>query len=158
MGEGGNLLLSVPLRSDGTFDEKEKAILDEFGAWMRINKESIIGTHPWTVFGEGPIASSNVKLNAQGFNEGAYLNPTSSEIRFTQTAKALYVSALAWPEDGKVTVKSLALGSKLCPQKISRVELLCYGKVPFTRDADGLVITLPGKKLNNICLVLKIRK
>lgn len=156
--KNGNLLLSVPLRSDGTFDEKEKAILDEFGAWMRINKESIIGTHPWTVFGEGPIASSNVKLNAQGFNEGAYLNPTSSEIRFTQTAKALYVSALAWPEDGKVTVKSLALGSKLYPQKISRVELLCYGKVPFTRDADGLVITLPGKKLNNICPVLKIRK
>lgn len=156
--KNGNLLLSVPLRSDGTFDEKEKAILDEFGAWMRTNKESIIGTHPWTVFGEGPIASSDVKLNAQGFNEGAYLNPTSSEIRFTQTAKALYVSALAWPEDGKVTVKSLALGSKLYPQKISRVELLGYGKVAFKRDADGLVITLPGKKLNNICPVLKIRK
>lgn len=156
--KNGNLLLSVPLRSDGTFDEKEKAILDEFGAWMRTNKESIIGTHPWTVFGEGPIASSDVKLNAQGFNEGAYLNPTSSEIRFTQTAKALYVSALAWPEDGKVTVKSLALGSKLYPQKISRVELLGYGKVAFKRDTDGLVITLPGKKLNNICPVLKIRK
>ncbi|MBQ2334446.1 MAG: alpha-L-fucosidase, partial [Prevotella sp.] len=37
--KNGNLLLSVPLRADGTFDEKEKAIMDEFGVWMRQNCE-----------------------------------------------------------------------------------------------------------------------
>lgn len=39
--KNGNLLLSVPLRADGTFDEKEEKILNEFGAWMNINKEAI---------------------------------------------------------------------------------------------------------------------
>ena len=37
--KNGNLLLSVPLRADGTFDEKEEAILNEFGNWMSMNKE-----------------------------------------------------------------------------------------------------------------------
>ena len=36
--KNGNLLLSVPLRADGTFDEKEEAILNEFGNWMSMNK------------------------------------------------------------------------------------------------------------------------
>ena len=31
--------LGVPLRADGTFDEKEEAILNEFGNWMSMNKE-----------------------------------------------------------------------------------------------------------------------
>ena len=39
--KNGNLLLSVPLRADGTFDEKEAKILTEFGDWMNINKEAI---------------------------------------------------------------------------------------------------------------------
>ena len=41
--KNGNLLLSVPLKSDGTFDEKEKAILDRFAAWMKVNGRSIYG-------------------------------------------------------------------------------------------------------------------
>lgn len=155
--KNGNLLLSVPLRSDGTFDEKEEKILNEFGDWMAINHEAIYSTRPWKKFGEGPIADSNIKINAQGFNEGSYLNATSEDKRFTQTAKALYVTPLAWPEDGKVTVKALAEGSDLYPKKINRVELLGYGKVAFQRTQDGLIVTLP-KKTNNICPVLKIKK
>jgi alpha-L-fucosidase len=45
--KNGNLLLSVPLRADGTFDEKEEAILNDFGDWMTVNKEGIIDTRPW---------------------------------------------------------------------------------------------------------------
>ena len=85
--KNGNLLLSVPLRADGTFDEKEEAILNEFGDWMSVNKEAIYDTRPWKVFGEGPIANADIKINAQGFNEGAYTKATASEIRFTQTKK-----------------------------------------------------------------------
>ena len=88
--KNGNLLLSVPLRADGTFDEKEEAILNEFGDWMSMNKEAIYDTRPWKVFGEGPIANADIKINAQGFNEGAYTKATASEIRFTQTKKYLY--------------------------------------------------------------------
>lgn len=85
--KNGNLLLSVPLRADGTFDEKEEKILNEFGNWMNINKEAIFDTRPWKIFGEGPIAEADIKINAQGFNEGAYSKATAQEIRFTQTKK-----------------------------------------------------------------------
>ena len=66
---------------------------------MRVNKESIIGTHPWKIFGEGPIADSDIKLNAQGFNEGAYTRAGATEIRFTQKVNTLFATALAWPAD-----------------------------------------------------------
>ena len=155
--KNGNLLLSVPLRADGTFDEKEKAILDEFGVWMRTNKESIIGTRPWKVFGEGPIANSDIKINAQGFNEGSYANAGASEIRFTQKGKVLYATALAWPENHEMVITSLAAGSSLYPQKVRRVELLGHGKVRFVRTAKGLVVTLPAQNTNTIAPVLKIK-
>lgn len=156
--KNGNMLLSVPLRADGTPDEKELAILHEFGAWMKINGESIYGTRPWKIFGEGPIANSSIKINDQGFNDGNYTKAGSDEIRFTQTEKNLYVSALAWPKDGKVIVKSLSLDNELFPQAIKRIDLLGYGKVQFERTKDALIVTMPDKPLNNIMPVLKIAK
>ena len=155
--KNGNMLLNVPLRADGTPDEKELAIMKEFGAWMKINSESIYKTRPWKRFGEGPIAEADIKINAQGFNDGQYTKAGSEEIRFNQTDKYLYVSALAWPENHIMTVKSLSEGNPLFPQKIKDVELLGYGKVRFERTADALIVSLP-EKLNNIMPVLKIKK
>lgn len=154
--KNGNLLLSVPLRADGTFDDKEEKILMEFGDWMNINKEAIYDTQPWKVFGEGPIANSDIAINAQGFNEGSYTNATAQEIRFTQKGEVLYVTALAWPKDKQVVVKSLSQGNDLYPGKISQVELLGYGTVDFNRTAEGLVINLPDKPLNRIAPVFKV--
>ena len=156
--KNGNLLLSVPLRADGTFDEKEEKILNEFGAWMNINKEAIYDTRPWVVFGEGPIAEEDIPLNAQRFNEGSYSQAGAKEIRFTQTPKYLYATVLAWPADGKVNIKSLAADSKLYEGKIRKVELLGYGKVDFVRTAEGLSVTLPAQPLNQIAPVLRIAK
>ena len=156
--KNGNLLLSVPLRADGTFDEKEEKILNEFGDWMAMNREAIYSTRPWEVFGEGPIAEADIKINAQGFNEGAYSKATAQEIRFTQTKKDLYATVLAWPMENRILIKSLAEGSKLFPGKISKVELLGYGKVTFTRTAQGLLVNMPEKRVNDIAPVLKIKK
>lgn len=156
--KNGNMLLSVPLRADGTPDEKEYAILEEFGAWMKVNGEGIYGTRPWKKFGEGPIADAKIEISNQGFNDGAYTKAGSGEIRFTQTDKYLYAAALAWPEDGKVVIRSLSEGNDLFPAAIRKVELLGYGKVTFERTADALVVTLPKERLNNILPVLKIKK
>ena len=148
--KNGNMLLSIPLRADGTFDEKEEAILKEFGAWMKVNKESIVGTRPWKKFGEGPIADSDIAINAQGFNDGQYSKAGSSEIRFTQKGNVLYATALAWPDNMQLSIKSLAT------ERISSVELLGYGKIPFTQSFDAFAVTLP-KKVNTIAPVLKIK-
>lgn len=156
--KNGNLLLSIPLRADGTFDDKEEVIINGIGEWMAVNGEAIYATRPWKIFGEGPIADSDIKLNAQGFNEGAYTKATSAEIRFTQTPRHLYAISLAWPEDNVVTIKALARGSEHYPSRISRVELVGYGKVPFSRTADGLTVTLPADAPRSVAPVLKIKK
>lgn len=126
--KNGNLLLSVPLRADGTFDEKEEVILNDLGDWMTVNKEAIIDTRPWKVFGEGPIAESAIPINAQGFNEGAYDKATSKEIRFTQTDKSLYAVVLAWPEEKQITIKSLAAKSELHPVRSVKLNYWATGK------------------------------
>src|SRR5688572_9195998 len=52
--KNGNLLLNIPVRGDGTIDDKEEAILEGNAAWMDVNKECIFDTRPWKFFGEGP--------------------------------------------------------------------------------------------------------
>ncbi|WP_276893834.1 alpha-L-fucosidase [Hallella bergensis] len=155
--KNGNLLLSIPLRADGTYDDKEAKVLDELGEWMQVNKESIIGTRPWKLFGEGPVAEANIKLNAQGFNDGMYGNMTWKDIRFNQTSKYLYATAMGWPESGQLIIKSLAKGKSGLTRKINAVELLGYGRIKTQQTSKGLVVNLP-KPVNSIAPVLKIKK
>lgn len=155
--KNGNLLLSVPLRADGTYDEKEAAVLDGIEAWMNVNKESIFGTRPWVKFGEGPVAEKDIKINAQGFNDGLFTGMTAADIRFNQTKKHLYVTPMGWPADGKLVVKSLAKGNPHFRKSITRVELLGYGKIKAKQTAEGLEVQLPSPT-NDIAPVLKIAK
>ena len=116
-------------------------------------------------FGEGPIANADIKINAQGFNDGQYTKAGADEIRFTQAPSpsgkagdgALYITPLAWPKNHTVTIKALAAGSDLFTSPIKTIELLGYGKVKFTRTNDALIVTLP-EPTNNIMPVLKIKK
>ena len=155
--KNGNLLLSIPLRADGTYDEREARILDDLEAWMSVNRESIFGTRPWVRFGEGPVAEKAIKLNAQGFNDGQYSDMDYRDIRFNQTKKYLYVTSMGWPEDGKMIVKSLAKGNKDFRKPISSVWLLGHGKLKARQTAEGLYVLLP-KPTNKIAPVLRIAK
>ena len=155
--KNGNLLLSIPLRADGTYDDKEAKVLDDLEAWMTVNGESIFGTRPWVKFGEGPVADMVIKLNAQGFNEGMYSHLDAKDIRFNQTKKYLYVTALGWPEDGKLVIHSLAKGNKDFKKSVTSVYLLGYGKLKAVQTAEGLSVTLP-EPCNKIAPVLRIQK
>lgn len=151
--KNGNLLLSVPLRGDGTFDEKEYAILEDIRKWLDVNGEAIYSTRPWKKFGEGPIADSDIALKEQGFNEGSYVGAGADEIRFTQTPKALYAIALGMPANGVIKVKSLAKGA----HKVKGVQLLGHGKIPYLQTPEGLVVSLP-TGFTSAAPVLKIDK
>lgn len=155
--KNGNLLLNIPLRADGTYDEKAARFLDELEAWMTQNGESIFGTRPWVRFGEGPVAEKSIKMNAQGFNDGQYNGMDSRDIRFNQTKKFLYVTAMGWPRDGQLTIKSLAKDNPDFRKAIKKVYLLGYGVLKATQTTEGLVVQLP-KPCNNIAPVLRIDK
>lgn len=156
--KNGNMLLSVPMRGDGTIDEKEEAILEDIAAWMNINKEGIFGTRPWTIFGEGPVAEDSNPLHAQGFNEGKHKPYTAEDIRFVTKDDVLYAHVLAWPENSKIVIKSLSLDNPLYENEIKKVELVGTNEeVKYARTKEGLVIELPaGVKPNEISLILRI--
>ena len=64
---------------------------------------------------------------------------------------------MAWPANGKTTIKTLAQGSKHYPKEVARVELLGNsGPLEFSRDSTGLVVTLPQTKPNDCAYALKI--
>lgn len=156
--KNGNLLLNVPMRGDGTIDDKERAILEEIALWMDINKEGVFGTRPWKIFGEGPVAESSNPLHAQGFNEGKHKPYTAKDIRFVTKGDALYAHVLKSPEDGKVIIQSLSTNNELYPNAVKKVELI-GSKTPlkFNRTAEGLVVEIPADaKVNDISLLLKI--
>lgn len=154
--KNGNLLLSVPVRGDGTIDSAELAIVEGIASWMQQNSEAIYGTRPWKIFGEGPAIEDAAPLKAQGFNEGKGKPFGPEDIRFTTKADTLYAIVLGLPADGKVRVKSLAAGSSYHPSAISRVELLGHGEVALERTTDALTVQLPDRLPNQEALCLKI--
>jgi len=157
--KNGNLMLSVPLQRDGQPDSDEIMIVSEIGAWLKVNGEAIYATRPWKIYGEGPSTKSAEKGNFDGQADVSKTPFTPEDIRFTQSkdGTVLYAIVMALPKNGKVTVKSLAVGSDKWPGKIGSVRLLGGGELEFTRDADGLRISLPEKFEGNIALALKIK-
>src|SRR5207247_959383 len=67
--KNGNLLLSIPVRADGTIDDELK-IVQGIADWMDVNKQAIFATRPSKIFGEGPAIAAAAPVKAQGFNEG----------------------------------------------------------------------------------------
>ena len=154
--KNGTMLLSVPVRGDGTIDSDETAIVEEIATWMKSNGECIFSTRPWKIFGEGPAQVSDNPLKAQGFNEGGGKPFSSLDYRFTTKGNTLYVIALGWPEDGKALIKSLSKGNSLRPESIKRVEFLSRGELKFELKEEGLEVALPDKPELNYAYALKI--
>ena len=155
--KNGNLLLSVPLRGDGTIDSDEQAIVDGIAAWMQQNSEAIYDTRPWDIFGEGPAIDSAAPLSAQGFNEGKGKPFGTEDIRFTRKGNALYAIVLGWPANKQVIIKSLATDSAYYKRQIQRVELLGgNANLAFERKSNGLVVQLPENSPEQVAITLKI--
>ncbi len=138
-------MLNIPLRGDGSLDDKEVALLRDIAAWMDVNAEAIFATRPWKIYGEG---SSTQKAAEKGQFDGQKdIAPfTAQDIRFTTSkdGKTLYAIAMGWPADGRLTIKSLATGSPHFTGGIESVKLLGpTSKVAVQRTAEGLVITFP---------------
>jgi alpha-L-fucosidase len=151
--KNGNLLLSVPVRGDGTIDAEERKILDAIAEWMGRNGEAIHGTRPWRCFGEG-----STRVGGGMFSEQQAKTFTAEDIRFTTKAGALYAIALGWPRSGVLRIGALAQDSALATGSIERVEALgSSDPLPFTRHRKGLEVQLPEGLAGSPAVALKIR-
>jgi alpha-L-fucosidase len=156
--KNGNLMLNIPVRGDGSIDEKERKVVEEIGIWMKANSESIYGTRPWKIFGEGPAQQAAAQLNAQGFNEGKGKPFTHEDIRFATKGDALYATAMGWPENGKVVIKSLAKNSQYFQKEIQKVEWVpAKQALAFERNDNGLTVYLPGKPADELSYATVIK-
>jgi alpha-L-fucosidase len=150
--KNGNLLLSIPVRGDGTIDELEVDFLEGMAAWMNVNGEGIYGTRPWKTFGEGPT-----QIKAGMFNEGD-VRFVPEDFRFTTKGKTLYVFIMGWPEGRRAVIRSLAVGSpQMKGKKISGVELLGSAQpVSWKQSEEGLSFVLPEKVATPYAFALKV--
>ena len=82
---GGNLLMNIGPKGDGTFDVKDINILQGIGKWMDKNSESIYGT-----------TASPLPLQSWGVS--------------TLKKNKLYLHVFNWPPDGKLYVGGLRSG------------------------------------------------
>lgn len=144
--KNGNLQLSIPLPGHGEPDADELAFLAQFTAWMDVCAEGIHGTRPWKVYGEGPSVTNPAPKGRFGGAQDVRTY-TAQDFRFMQKGDALYAFAMGWPDNGRITITSLAENSPHAPGAIERVELLGVKEpLKFTRDAAGVSVALPEKK------------
>ena len=158
--KNGNLMLSVPVRGDGTIDEHEVAFLQGLAKWMDVNAEGIFSSRPWKIYGEGPSTVEKVETGQFGGARDVRSKPyTSEDIRFTTKGGALYAYLLAVPGTPAAVVKSLATNSPHTGgRKVTEVSLLGYGgKLEWSQNEQGLSVTLPEKTAAEHAIALRIK-
>jgi alpha-L-fucosidase len=151
--KNGNLLLSIPVRGDGTIDEQEVAFLEGLAKWMDVNGEAIFSTRPWKVLGEGPT-----KVKGRMFGEGR-TKFTAEDVRFTTKGNTLYAFLMGWPGEKDAVIKALAINSPyVAGQKITEVTLLGYdGQLTWSQSEQGLTVKMPDKQPSEHAVALKIK-
>jgi len=126
--KGGNYLLNVGPKEDGTFPQESIDRLKAVGAWMKTNHEAIYATKasPVAPFSWGRCTSKEAKNNT-----------------------TLYFTVFDWPADGKLFVPGLK-------NEIISAKLLAGGNVKATSANGGMAIKVPAKAPDVIASVIKI--
>ena len=130
--KGGNYLLNIGPKGDGSVPQESVNSMRAIGAWMRVNGESIYGTA------------------ASPFEQLAWGRATK---KLTRDGATLYLHVFDWPADGRLLVPGLE-------NRVVSATLLAGGKkLPATTGADGVVVTLPGAAPDKVSstVVLKIK-
>ncbi|PXA96184.1 alpha-L-fucosidase [Nostoc sp. 3335mG] len=148
--KNGNLLLSVPIKGDGTIDSEERRNVEEIGAWNALYGEAIFGSRPWRVSGEGPTT-----LPEGLFGESSVRPFTGEDVRFTTKDNALYAVTLG-RKSGALSLSSLATSRSTGAGQVQRVEIVGAGDASFTRDSSGLHIAIPERAGHGFGTVLRI--
>ncbi|MEO7983896.1 MAG: alpha-L-fucosidase, partial [Bacteroidota bacterium] len=127
--KGGNLLLNIGPKADGTFPQESIDRLKTIGEWMKINGESIYGTtaSPFAHIPWGRITQKKIGENTR-----------------------LYLHVFDWPANGKLILSGI--GNK--PLKV--FALAGKKNLSFTSSENTIVINIPAladDKINTVIAV-----
>ncbi len=142
--KNGNFLLNIGPKSDGTIPVEDKNILLKVGEWLAVNGEGIYGSKLWRKSAEGPT-----QVKEGQFTDSEAKVFTSEDFRFTAKGNNVYAFNLAWPKDGKISIKAFAIrdASRLPHFSgiVKNVTILGYdGKVKWERNEEALHICAEG--------------
>lgn len=127
--KGGNYLLNVGPKPDGTFPQESIDRLKSIGDWMKVNGEAIYASE------RSPLAP---------------LSWGRCTMKVEKGKTFLYFSVFEWPADGKLVVPGLS-------NKVVSAKLLANGVKLRTLPATaGLTISLPAKAPDTIASVIKV--
>jgi alpha-L-fucosidase len=127
--KGGNYLLNVGPKADGTFPIQSVERLKEMGEWMDKNKEAIYKTKA------SPIGS---------FDWGRCTSQT------TKKGLALYLLVFNWPNNGELSIP-------LINNDIERITVLETGEnCTIVKAQDKIKISVPVKAPNDKVSVIKL--
>lgn len=127
--KGGNFLLNVGPKPDGTFPQESVETLKAMGDWMDVNSEAIYATK-----------ASPFKPLSWG---RCTMKPGNGKT-------VLYFSVFEWPKDGKLVVPELK-------NRVQSVQLLAGGrKLKAQTGPEGLQIQVPAKAPDAIASVIRV--
>jgi alpha-L-fucosidase len=145
---GGNLLLNISPKGDGSIPTEQQRELLAVGGWLKVNGEGIYGTRAWRLYGEGPRVPRQSPGDWKGGSTDRpgpkvarqQLPPLSeADFRFTAGGGALYAFGYVRPKQ-KALLTTFAEGRA----KVERVTLLGDGAtLSFTQTQAGLEVALP---------------
>jgi alpha-L-fucosidase len=144
--KGGNYLLNVGPKADGTIPAKSLELLREVGKWMKTNGEAVYGTKRWKVTREGP---NRVKMEGtmNRAKEGFNANFTCEDLWFSAKANNVYVISLVAPKNNKTRIKSMADMER----QINSISLLGCNEKPTWKKVHGAIeVTLPPKGTSSL--------
>jgi alpha-L-fucosidase len=126
--KGGNYLLNVGPKSDGTIPQESIDRLKQIGSWMKTNGESIYGTSASPL---APLSWGRCTMKQKNGNT------------------ILYLSVFDWPKDGKLVVSN--------NNQIMSAKLLAGGKSLVAKNVnDTIEISLPEIAPDPIASVIKL--
>lgn len=143
--KNGNMLLNVGPRGDGSIPEKDRKILEKIGNWMKVNKEAVYGSRPWRKAGEGPV-----RIHEGQFTDNEEPPYTREDIRFTVRGGNIYAFIMRFPEDGKITIRSLGDSEDQNTSEfhglIHDIRVLGYenASLEWIKDTKGLHLDIQG--------------
>lgn len=126
--KGGNYLLNVGPKPDGTFPQESIDRLETIGKWMKVNSEAIYATKSSPL---QPFEWGRCTMKTQGKNT------------------LLYITVFDWPQDGKIILP--------IKNKVSKASLLANGKILQVKSqADEIKIEVPKQAIDPVATVIKI--
>jgi alpha-L-fucosidase len=141
--KGGNYLLNVGPKADGSIPKESIDRLAEIGRWMQVNSEAIYGTKNWKVFSEGPTFEALENLSEEELDEHDEIEYTSQDIVFTVKDNNIYAICLAWPKN-ELLIRSI---NKMTGEDTKSVSMLgSRVELKWSHSPEGLRIQVPADK------------